>query len=199
MMDKAAEQDVWSRVGQGFEQVFGDGPMFHFCIFGAQAGQLSASKRVYITICGGCELKRPTLAKQVLERKKRHEAGLPVYRQHLIVTVCGATEVQLPTMADEYIDLQDALRSGQLSMREWEEVLVEVSTDDNIRVGSFTMCGAFEGDELPGESAEIDGLAINRHIGRIPEAAGRTLELGVGQKGAQRIATLRQAISAVPG
>lgn len=197
-MDNAAGQDVWSRVGHGFEQVFGDGPMFHFCIFGAQAGQLSSSKRVYITICGGCELKRPTIAKQILEVKRRKEAGLPVYRQHLIVTLCGATEVKLPTMAEEYIDLQDALRSRHLSMHEWEEALVDISTDDNIRVGSFTMCGAFEADELPEESAEIDGLALNRHIGRISEAAGKTLELGVGQKGAQRVATLRQAIAAAP-
>ncbi len=194
-MDAVIRDDIQTRVRRGLDQVFGDGPMFHFCIFGAQAGQLSASKRVYITICGGCELKKPTLAKLVLERKRRKAAGLPVYRQHMVFTLFGATEIKLPTMAEEFIDLQDAMQSGHISRHEWEEALVEVTTDDPVRLGSMTICGGFEADELPDENAEIDGLALNRHIGRIPEAAGKTLELGVGQGGAQRMAALKQAIT----
>jgi hypothetical protein len=170
--------------------------MVHFCVCGAHGGQLSPDKRFYVTICGACELKRPTVAKQIVEMRRRSAAGMPQVRNHFFVTVCGATEIKVPTLAEEYIDMKEAVKGGMITLEEWDVAVAQLSADESYRVGSFTLMGAFEDCELPSENEEVDGLAINRHLGHIPEEAGTTLELGVGRSGSQRTAVLRRALAA---
>ena len=38
-------------------------------------------------------------------------------------------------------------------------------------------------------------LALHRHLGTIPESAGRVLEFGIGQRDAERWATVRRAVA----
>ncbi|MEE9295097.1 MAG: hypothetical protein V3W34_09095 [Phycisphaerae bacterium] len=168
--------------------------MFHFCIFGSREGELTPDQKVCITAFGACELRRPTLAKLLIESRQRAKAGLPK-RTHFFITICGATELKLPTLAEEYLAMQEAVNSGVLTVGDWDAAMTHLSSDDVFQCDSLTIMGGFGSHELPAENEEVDGLALNRHLGHIPEQAGQMLELGVGQRGSQRAAIVRQAFA----
>lgn len=167
--------------------------MIHLCLFGAHGGELSLDKRVYITIFGCCELKRPTIARQIIEMRQRSSTGKPAPFR-FFMTLFGSTEVKAPTLCEEYLDLQDGLRAGLLTLEEWDRAVAQVGVASSLRVSSFTLFGAFGSNELPSEDEELDRLALNNHLGHIPENAGRALMMAVGQDGSQRPAAVRQAI-----
>ena len=169
--------------------------MIHFCVCGGHEGQLSPDKKLYVTICGACELKRPTLAKQIIERHRRAQAGLPRPSAHFFVTICGATEIKSPTLAEEYLDFKDAIASNMFTTEEWHAAVASLSGDEGMRIDSFTLCGAFGANELPSENEEVEGLALNRHLGHIPDDAGTMLEMGVGQGGSQRASLIGRAFA----
>lgn len=168
--------------------------MFHFCIMGGHEGELTADQQVCVTLFGGCELKRPTLAKQIIEMRRRPQGAMPK-RIHFFITICGGTVLRTPTLAEEFLAMQEAVRAGLLALEDWDSAVARLGTDGAFQVGSFTLMGGFSSDEVPAENEEIDGLAINRHLGHISEHAGKTLELGVGRSGSERAAVLRQAFA----
>ena len=169
--------------------------MIHFCLCGGHEGQLSPDKKFYVTIFGACELKRPTLAKQIIDMRRRAEAGLPQSSSHFFVTICGATEIKSPTLAEEYLDYKDAIASNMFTPEEWHAAVARFSGDDAMRIDSFTLCGAFSANELPSENEEVEGLALNRHLGHIPDHAGTMLEMAVGQAGSQRASLIGRAFA----
>ncbi len=168
--------------------------MIHFCMFGGHKGRINSGEMIYVTIFGGCELKQPTLAKRINEMRRRQSAGLPVRRRNFFINIFGGASITHPTLAEEYLDLQDALRAGAFTLDEWDVEVARLGSE-SVSSGSFSFCGGFDSDSLPSEKDEIEGLALNRHLGHITTDAGRTLEFGVGQRGAQRTAVLRQAVS----
>ena len=105
----------------------------------------------------------------------------------------GATEINAPTLAEEFIDLQELLRSGELRMDDWERHAADAGRSD-VSISSFTLMAGFSECELPSENEEVDSLALHRHLGNIPESAGAVLQHGIGQRGAERRATLRRAV-----
>ncbi|NOS99167.1 MAG: hypothetical protein HOP29_00900 [Phycisphaerales bacterium] len=165
--------------------------MIQFCIFGGHEGQLNTEKKIYVTIFGGCELKKQTLARRIVESRRRPSNGEPSRRRFFFVTIFGGTEVKLPTLAEEYLDMQDAMRAGLITPADWEAAQL---LDEDVNYGSFTAFGGFEASHLPSEDEEVEGLAINRHLGHIPENAGHMLEHAVGRSGSHRTAILRQAL-----
>lgn len=167
--------------------------MIHFCIFGGHNGQLVADQAVYFTMFGGCELKQPTIAKRMIEIRRLQSAGLPTQRRNFFITIFGGTEITLPTLSEEFLDLQEAIRSGLLTLEQWNAAAAQMS-NESVGYGSFTFMGGFESASLPKEEEEVDGLAINRHLGHISDSAGKTLELGIGRSGSSRSAVLRQAL-----
>lgn len=169
--------------------------MIHFCVFGGHEGQLSPDKKFYVTICGACELKRPTLAKQIVEMRRRAEAGLPHPSTHFFVTIFGATEIKSPTLAEEFLDFKDAIASNMFTTEEWHAAVARLGGDEGMRIDSFTLCGAFSANELPSENEEVEGLALNRHLGHIPDDAGTMLEMAVGQGGSQRASLIGRAFA----
>ena len=60
----------------------------------------------------------------------------------------------------------------------------------------LTLFGGLDEGGLPSEEQEIDSLAVQRHLGNIPESASQVLQYGIGQGGSERTATLRRAILA---
>ncbi len=169
--------------------------MFHFCIMGGRDGELTAGEKICVVIFGGAEFRLPTIAKQILENRHRAKNGLP-RRSHLFVTICGGTALKVPTLAEEFMAMREAVNSGALSLDDWDRSAVELAADEGVRYESFTLMGGFSSSELPAENEEVDGLAINRHLGQIDAEAGAALELGVGQHGAQRSAIVRRALGA---
>jgi hypothetical protein len=197
--------------------------MIRVTIFSGHEGQLRVDKGVYLTLFGGCELIRPTIARQlfaVREAEEQAEAagrmvggphgcGFPVghggrmrygRRPHragpFFLTLFGGVEIKSPTLAEEFLDLRESVRSGVLDMKDWDEAMARLRHLD-LSIASFTLFGGFNECKLPSEDEEIDSLAIQRHLGNIPEDAGRILQLGIGQRTAERAATVHRALQAV--
>ena len=168
--------------------------MIHVTIFGGHDGQLHPNKRAYLTLFGACEVKRPTVARQLLEQRQR--SGNPrIDNKPFFLTIFGAAGIKAPTLAEEFIDLREMISNGLLPREDWVRCLAELGQTEGA-LASFTIFGAFDECDLPEEDEEVDSLAVQRHLGNIPESAGQVLQYGIGQRGAERTATVRRAILA---
>lgn len=168
--------------------------MIHFCIMSGHEGSLGSDNKVYLTLMGACELVRPTLARQIVARRQREQQGKSRLPRQMFLTLMGVTGITAPTLAEEFIDLQELLKGGELRMEDWERAMGDIGRSD-VLASSFTLMGAFSECELPSENAEVDSLALHRHLGNISDGAGHVLQHGIGQRGAERRATLRRALA----
>lgn len=166
--------------------------MFHLCLFGGHAGELGNRRKAYLTIFGGTQLRWPSIAKQMVAL---HQPGpLPGGpATQCFLTIFGRTEITAPTLANEFLDLQNALRSGQLTLDDWDRSVVRIG--ETRRAASLTLFGSFDGDRVPGEDAELDDLALNRHLGYISDEAAELIMRAVGTRGTSRAAVVRQAVA----
>jgi hypothetical protein len=170
--------------------------MFKITICGGHEGQFRQERKLYLTLCGACELVRPTLARQlVTDHGMRNDPSRRPARPFFI-TIMGATEIKYPTLAAEFIDLREMMRSGALSRDAWERGLAEISRQEGT-VGSFTIMAGFDENTLPTEEEEIDSLAIQYHVGNIDDSARRILQSGIGRAGVERGAVIHRAAAAV--
>lgn len=166
--------------------------MFHLCLFGGQTGELDARRKAYLTAFGSCELRWPTIAKQITALRQSGAPAEAAPTQYFL-TLFGGTDITAPTLAHEFLDLQSALRSGQLTLDDWDRSIVRIG--DLRRGGSLTLFGSFNGDGVPGEDAELDDLALNRHLGYVSDEAAELLMRAVGARGSSRAAVVRQAVA----
>ncbi len=169
--------------------------MFQVTIFGGHDGQLRYDKLLYITLFGGCELVRPTIARQLVMERQPPRGDQPKRRKPFFLTIFGGAEIKAPTLAEEFIDLREMIASGMLTASDWDRAMSNLAQADT-GVGSFTLFGGFDERAIPSEDDEIEGLALQRHLGNIPEPAGQILQYGIGQRGSERTATLRRALAA---
>ncbi len=177
--------------------------MFQVCLFGSYEGRLQAGKRVFLTLFGGCTLRRPTLVRQLLTERARGQNPGPHQNRrghaghwHTAITLFGATEIKVPTLAEEFIDLQEAVRTGALNVDAWDHFTAGLADLEGGSVFSVTLFGSFEEAQLPSEDEEIDSLALQRHLGNISDNVVQVLQLGVGQDDSHRRSVLRQAVAA---
>lgn len=170
--------------------------MWQVCMFGGYEGQLLAERKVYLTIFGGSDLVRPTLARRIIHaRQQRDRAGFQG-RWSVVVTIFGGTGIAWPTLAEEFIDFKSMIDARTLSLANWDRDMAELHRVEEVALTTFTLFGGLDDNALPNENKEIDGLALQRHLGNIPESAGKILELAIGRSGAQRYAAIRKAVAA---
>lgn len=163
--------------------------MFHLCMFSGQGGELEPGRQFYLTMFGGAEYKRPTLARQVL--RNRHEMG--TQRNYaFFFTIFGGVSIQSPCLAEEYSELLTAMRGGKIGIEEADRFLAE--DRGALRTGGITLFGGADMAELPSEDDEIEALAVLRHSGALSPGAEQTLIMGIGRSGAQRLSMVRQAV-----
>lgn len=173
--------------------------MVRICMFGGQGGTLTYSRyKVYITIFGGCEIKRGSIASQVVSMRSRSAFGGPP-RVAFFVTLFGGTEIQWPTLVEEYLELMDVLRTGAIDLEEWSRVAAQIVSDEQFNIGTLTLFGSCDTSAAVGEDEELDRLALASQLGQIPETAREILMTGVGQHGSARINAVRQAAAATLG
>lgn len=173
--------------------------MLQVSMFGGYEGRLRAEKKLYFTMFGGSDLVRPTLATRIEHARRRRSNGQERAHRCVVVTLFGATEIKSPTLAEEYLDLKAMLDSGLISLGGWDRDISDVQALEETTISGVTLFGGFDEDSVPEEDTEVDALATHRHLGNIPEAAGKVLELGIGQTGGQRYAVLRKALAVGPG
>ena len=165
--------------------------MIQVCIMSGHEGRLGSEGKIYLTLMGACELRRPTFARQIVNRRQQAN-GAPVSRQ-TFVTLMGATEILAPTLAEEFLELSELLGTGAMTMADWDRAVLETGRSD-ANFATFTLMGAFDECALPEEPDEIDALALHQHLGHISESACEVLRYGIGQRDAERRATLRRAL-----
>ena len=124
--------------------------MLQFCMFGGYEGPLSAEKKCCFTIFGGCELNRPTLARQMLTALRVREGKVPAPKL-IFVTIFGSTEIKCPTLAEEYLDMRESLASGAIRAQDWDRNMAELDRYQSSALLSLTLFGAFSESELPTE------------------------------------------------
>ena len=169
--------------------------MIHVCIFSGHEGRLRPDKKFYLTLFGGFTLTRPTLARQILAHRRARANGRVERSRPFFLTLFGGGAIKAPTLAEEFIDLRELFDSGALNLDEWGPFMAELDSSD-ASVSSLTLFGGFDECKLPSENDEVEGLALHRHLGNISESASHVLQLGIGQKDAERRATIRQALRA---
>jgi len=167
--------------------------MLQLCVFGGYEGPLGPEKKCCFTVFGGCTLRRPTLARQIVTARNVQEGRTPPPKM-IFITIFGGTEIKYPTLAEEFLDLREAINSGTLQLNRWDDYLAQIQRYNSSSLMSLTLFGSYSESELPADDEEIEGLALQRHVGNINEETSRTLEMGVGQPPAQRHALLRQAV-----
>lgn len=167
--------------------------MLQFCMFGGYEGVLGAQRRCFVTLFGGCVLKAPTLARQLVAANRGEIRSQQQSRQ-VFITLFGATEIKLPTLAEEFIDLREAVQAGALDINRWSEYVNELDHVHANGFFTFTLFGGLSEMELPSEDEEVESLALHRHFGNIGEDSGRVLEMGVGQNGVNRRTVIQQAL-----
>jgi len=169
--------------------------MLQVCIFSGHEGTLDSEGKVYITLMGGCELRSPSIARQVVRRMEREARGMPQPPKQVFVTLMGATEIKVPTLVEELIDLRDALGSGRFTLADWDRYALDGSRLD-VSFVTYSLMAGFSDGELPSEDEEIDALAMQRHLGSITQEVGDLLKLGIGQHGGERRSIIRRAVVA---
>jgi hypothetical protein len=166
--------------------------MVRFTIFSGHEGSLGPDGDIYITVFAGSDLERPPLATLAARTRGQPNPDYPAAR-YTFFTLFGGVEVRWPTIAQEFLALRDALRSGALTLADWDGFVARHGQAGGLRVNAFTLFGGCNGDGVPSEDKELDDLALHRHLGHLTDAALQTLLPAIGQKGALRLAVLRQA------
>jgi hypothetical protein len=167
--------------------------MIQITIFSGHEGRLRPDKYFYFTLFAACELIRPTVARTILARRQQ-APGTPVHvPRPFFLTLFGGVSLKAPTLAEEFSDFRELINSGLLTLGDWDQVLASVAQPE-ASCSSFTMFGGFDECELPSENEEIEALALQRHLGVISPGAGQVLQLGIGQRDSQRLATLQRAL-----
>ena len=169
--------------------------MIQVTIFSGRSGDLRLDNSFYFTLFGGFELTRPTIARQILAKRDAERYGNRVSARPFFLTIFGGGSIKCPTLAAEFLDLRETLGGGLLDPSDWERAMGDIGHGAPI-YGSFTLFGGLDESGLPSEEQEIDSLAVQQHLGNIPESAGQVLQCGIGQRGSERTATLRRAILA---
>ena len=167
--------------------------MLKVTIFAGSEVRLRMDGTLYITVFGGCDATRPTLASQVATRRQQGESRLSVLPRPFFFTVFGGVDIKSPTLAEEYLDLRDLLSSGVMAADQCERAIAELNHADS-QTSSFTLFGGFDECCVPSEDEEVEALALHRHLGNIPDAAAQVLQYGVGQRDAERYAAVRRAM-----
>jgi hypothetical protein len=189
--------------------------MIKITVFSGHEGQLRWDTSFYLTLFGGVDLVRPTVARQILTAKTQQQPplvgadrdgglvgraeqarfGPPPYKTHrpFFLTVFGGVDIKSPTLAAEFMDLREMVRSGSLTLADWDRSIAMLAHAD-FAPASFTLFGGFDECSLPSESDEVDSLALQQHMGNIPSKSGQVLQMGIGRHETERLATVRRAI-----
>ena len=162
---------------------------------GGHEGRIRPERKFYFTLMGACEMTRQTVARQILARRQQEKEGVERVPRQFFITLMGATEIKCPTLAEEFLDLRQMIGSGALSIEDWDRAMVDLGKTD-VSVAAFTLMAGFSENELPSEEEEIEGLAVQRHLGNISDSAGNVLQFGIGRRDAERRATIRRAVLA---
>lgn len=148
--------------------------MIHFTIFGGTDTELTANLRVCLTVFGATEIRRPTLAKQILNAKRRSRSEtyggkFALRKRCLAVTFFGGTTIHCPTLAEEFLDLKALLAAETITPQEWDRAVSRLSEEEGgVEFITLTVFAGF-GVEFPSKSDEIARIEKQGEVGLITQ------------------------------
>ncbi len=172
--------------------------MVRFTMFSGHEGPLGPERDIYVTLFAGSELRRPPFA-AVVTRARQQSANEPKAPHYTFLTLFGGTDLSWPTLAEECVALRSALAARTLTLEEWDRTLGRFGDGGGLRVNALTLFAGFDANAVPSEDKELEDLALHRHFGHLTDAAVEALLPAIGQKGAFRLAAVRQAVVAALG
>ena len=123
--------------------------MLHLTLFSGTEGEMPPSGFTAVTFFGGTELRRPTLAREILHYRATRD--LPKTRwswlfgtdENFVLTVFGGTVITEPTLVEEHTALAAILRTGQIRTDELPAIVdgIELRTGGRASYRTFTLFG----------------------------------------------------------
>lgn len=194
--------------------------MVHFTIFGGSEVTLGSGGKCIVTLFGGTDVRKPTLAKRLMQEKHllsshqaapgkdlknvdkvlmflggNYPAGQPGSRRsrsNFILTICGGVEIKPPSIAEEFMDMRELMSSGLISEAEWDQLVGRLyQMGEMDSISSFTLFGAM-GEGSLSEEEEIKKIHSARELGLIDTEEERALRSVVGRDPQQVRMLLRQ-------
>lgn len=184
--------------------------MVHFTMFGGSEVKMSRETRVIITIFGGTEIYKPTLARRLLREKHvanpgsagppgalatmRHEMSAAQLRRNNIVlfTLFGSAEIKPPSLAEEFMDMRELVSSGLITKDQWDQLLARIhDKGDMDGISSFTLFGGLNESPLSDEE-EIKKIRSAQELGLINSNEEQALRSVVGRDPEQVRMLLRE-------
>ena len=195
--------------------------MFHFTIFGGSEVTLTGSRQLIFTLFGGTDVRKPTLAKRLMQEKhapwsaepagqvdtddKLHKfknffekldsgaGGRPGQRSStFLLTIFGAVELKPPSIAEEFMDMRELVSSGLIEPREWDQLVGRMyQMGDLDSISSFTLFAGMDEAALS-EEEEIKKIASATSLGLISGDEEQALRSVVGRDPQQVRMLLRQ-------
>ncbi len=186
--------------------------MIQITMFSGREGPLRYDNTFYLTLFGGCNIKKPTLARQIMIARQRSDSATEPKRGGMwgtmahtmrndsrhsspfFLTIFGGVSIKNPTLAEELVDLQELIRSGELSLNDWDQAMLSLSKLES-SCGSFTLFAGFNEAELPTEDEEVNSLAMQCHLGNINDSSREVLQAGIGLSDSERRTVLHRAVA----
>lgn len=148
--------------------------MFHYTIFGGSHARMAPRAFWAVTVFGGTELTRPTLAQRVLDLEERDSEGPKRFwdrfsnpRDNFILTLFGATVVTEPTLMEEYSALRSLLATGALTGAEIQQRLFRIMTQEREQeLTTLTLFAGFH-DSRPSRKKQLAALRDGEKAGLI--------------------------------
>ncbi len=182
--------------------------MFHFTIFGGSEVTINGGGQLILTLCGGTDIRRPTLAKQIMQEKHRlmteqtvrpqgdepsDVQGMlhffdrralgshrPRRRSTFVLTICGGVEIKPPSIAEEFMEMRELVASGLITEEEWDQLIGRLYQFGELEVSSFTLMGGMEEVSLS-EAEELRKIQGANELGLISEDEQTALRSVVGR------------------
>ncbi len=184
--------------------------MFHFTLFGGSEVKLDGSSKLVVTMFGGTDLHRQTLAKRIMREKQLAEHEARLSREHntaglaafqasrrarntaFVLTMFGAVEIKPPSLTEEFMDMRELIASGLVSESEWDQLVGRLyESGDQESCASLTMFGSLEDSKLS-EDEELKKIKSAQELGILTPDEELALRAVVGRDANQVRMLLRQ-------
>ena len=176
-------------------------PVFHLTLFGATEGEVSPAGFTALTVFSGAELRRPTLATQLVHMKNRLQTKPRAWDRilgtdkNLVLTVFGATVLTAPTLIEEYSALAGLLRAGTLTSADCGRLLDDLAAQGS-ETGwcrTLTLFGACV-TRYPSADRERKALDVASRTGAVTATVRNALETVIGAPRQAKTRALQQLV-----
>jgi hypothetical protein len=172
--------------------------MFHVTLFSGTTADAAPAGFTALTLFGGADLRRPTLAAELLHlkdgpRSRRWLQTLLGTDHNLILTLFGATVLRAPTLVEEYAALAALLRTGAVSRQECHELVDRLATAPS-QISTYRTLTLFGTcmTRYPSQAKERKALEAAAASGTLPAPVRAALEGLLGSPAPARRRTLSE-------